>query len=164
MSSLPIPRLQSTRCEDGSFDRTPDLHWARGEKIAVVTLAGGEQFLVAKRVRHTPTDTMRWALYWDQTDSKSASVELLTYWKTLARIMQVAEERAANGEFGGDSSSWPNQSWRERRRYTAKLVKKMARFKVEYRPGMTVGEATDLIVIAQISEVMHHYFVQKRAA
>jgi len=166
MSSFRRSSSQSTRYRDRPIDESLNLHWAcSGTNLAVLTLPGpGEEHLVAKRVRRKSDGASRGCLYYVQTDVKGDPVERLDFYTSVIAAQMTGEDRFERGEFLTGPLRFPTQRWCNGERFSARLIIKMNHFDVHYRPGMTVGEATDLVVVKQINEIMRHYFARKRAA
>jgi hypothetical protein len=155
---------QSTQTDTHPSIWTPNYHWATSSNLAVLTLPGGEQHLVVKRVKRRSDGAKRAGLYLVQTDVKGDPVERLARYGSLMAAQSMAEERFESGEFKTGLGQFPTERWRNGNRYPAKLIMKMRHFYVEHQPGMTVGEATDLVVIMQIDELMRRYFAMGRAS
>lgn len=156
---------QSTATQAHRIDGHLIYLWAKYLRLAFLSLAGGEHFLVVNRRRRRSDGAIRFFLYWVQIDAKPARVERLgKSYGTLIAAQTAAEDLVESGEFGVDLCTYRNQDLRGSDRYPAKLIRNMAEWRVRFYVGMSVRAATDRVAAKRITQALERYYAEKRAA
>jgi hypothetical protein len=121
--------------------------WSTGVNIATLALAGEDEWLVAQRRKRRADGVTRGVLYHVFAGNRSNQVECFGSYRSLVRAQIKGEEVADLGGFSIDVMTAIDQPWHHRSRLSIKLIRKLALLDIQYRPGMTVAEATDLVAI-----------------